>query len=196
MHRAIPVSADRAAPAGPAHPREKPASRRGREKSSETWTLRWKEPDSNHRSCLSAHFVDAGELVGQCDRELVPVQPRRRRGEPRAKAISGPVVPTVDECSRGRAADLNGTKIVFTSHPPATGICMAPDCNYPDTEIYTINADGTGLTQLTHNNYEERAPAFVQEKSQDQLDLQTFWTPSETSWLLLLLNAASRRRGS
>ena len=36
MHRAIPVSADRAAPAGPAHPREKPASRRERAKSRET----------------------------------------------------------------------------------------------------------------------------------------------------------------
>src|SRR6516162_7298331 len=49
MHRAMPVSADRAAPAGPAHPREKPASRRGRAKSRETWTLRWRELDSNLR---------------------------------------------------------------------------------------------------------------------------------------------------
>jgi len=48
MHRAIPVSADRAAPAGLAHPREKPASRRGRAKSRETWTLRWREVDSNY----------------------------------------------------------------------------------------------------------------------------------------------------
>ena len=47
MHRAIPVSADRAAPAGPARPREKPASRRGRAKSRETWTLRWRGLDSN-----------------------------------------------------------------------------------------------------------------------------------------------------
>jgi len=35
---------------------------------------------------------DAGELVGQCDRELVPVQPLRRRFEPRGEAVSGPVV--------------------------------------------------------------------------------------------------------
>ena len=42
MHRAISVSACRAAPAGPTHSREKPASRRGREKSRETWTLRWR----------------------------------------------------------------------------------------------------------------------------------------------------------
>ena len=49
MHRAIPVSADRAAPAGPTHPRERPAPRRGRPKSRETWTLRWREPDSNFR---------------------------------------------------------------------------------------------------------------------------------------------------
>ena len=50
IHRAIPISADRAAPAGPARPREKPASRRGRAKSRETRTLRWREMDSNHWS--------------------------------------------------------------------------------------------------------------------------------------------------
>ena len=49
MHRAIPVSADRAAPAGPTHPREKPASRRGRAKSRETRTLHWRGTDSNLR---------------------------------------------------------------------------------------------------------------------------------------------------
>jgi len=43
MHRAIAVSADHAAPAGPTHPREKPPSRRGRAKSRETRTLRWRE---------------------------------------------------------------------------------------------------------------------------------------------------------
>jgi hypothetical protein len=59
----------------------------------------------------------------------------------------------------------DGTKIVFTSHrsyPP----CTSGDCNYPDTEIYTINTDGTGLTQLTHNTYEERAPAWSPDGSQ------------------------------
>src|SRR5437868_14016723 len=35
---------------------------------------------------------DAGELVGQGDRELVSVQSLRRRLEPRAEAISGPIV--------------------------------------------------------------------------------------------------------
>ena len=38
MHCSIPVSADHAAPAGPAHPREMPASRRGSAKSRETQT--------------------------------------------------------------------------------------------------------------------------------------------------------------
>ena len=47
MHRAIPVSADPAAPAGPVHPREKPASRRGRAKSRETRTLHWRGVGSN-----------------------------------------------------------------------------------------------------------------------------------------------------
>ena len=44
-HRAIP-GASRTVPW---HPREKPASRRGRAKSRETRTLRWREMDSNHR---------------------------------------------------------------------------------------------------------------------------------------------------
>jgi len=52
MHRTIPVSADRAAPAGPTHPRERSAFRRGRPKSRETWTLRWRKMDSNHRSLV------------------------------------------------------------------------------------------------------------------------------------------------
>ena len=50
MHRAIPVSADRAAPVGPAHRREKPASRHERAKSRETWTLRWRGLDSKFQS--------------------------------------------------------------------------------------------------------------------------------------------------
>jgi Tol biopolymer transport system component len=55
----------------------------------------------------------------------------------------------------------DGTKVVFTSHPAVFAFCTPPGtCNYPDTEIYTANPDGTGLTQLTHNNYEERAPAW------------------------------------
>jgi TolB protein len=61
----------------------------------------------------------------------------------------------------------DGTKIVFTSHPTPLSFCGTADCNYPDTEIYTINADGTGLRQLTHNNdYEERAPAWSPDGSQ------------------------------
>jgi TolB protein len=59
----------------------------------------------------------------------------------------------------------DGTKIVFTSHRSYPS-CTNSDCNYPDTEIYTINADGTGLTQLTHNDYEERAPAWSPDGSQ------------------------------
>jgi len=61
----------------------------------------------------------------------------------------------------------DGKKIVFTSHrfcDPDTG----DNCNnFPDTEVYTINADGTRLTQLTHNTFvEERAPAWSPDGSQ------------------------------
>src|SRR6516165_3277903 len=43
------TSANRAAIVGPAHPREKPDSRRGKTRSRETQTLRWRELGSNHR---------------------------------------------------------------------------------------------------------------------------------------------------
>ena len=51
----------------------------------------------------------------------------------------------------------DGTKIVFTSDPVDDGL---PGANYPAKEIFVINADGTGLTRLTFNTYEERAPAW------------------------------------
>src|SRR5215831_3239559 len=55
----------------------------------------------------------------------------------------------------------DGTKIVFTSDPfwdfePLPGNPF----NYPHKELYVINADGTGLTPLTFNTYEERSPAW------------------------------------
>ena len=49
----------------------------------------------------------------------------------------------------------DGTKIAFTSHPTSDD----PN-NSSHAEIYTINPDGTGLTRLTFNNYEERAPSW------------------------------------
>jgi TolB protein len=49
----------------------------------------------------------------------------------------------------------DGTKIAFTSHPPSDN----PN-NPIHAEIYVINPDGTELTRLTFNNYEERAPSW------------------------------------
>jgi TolB protein len=50
----------------------------------------------------------------------------------------------------------DGTKIAYTRHS-----APAPDPRNPsDAEIYVINPDGTGLTRLTFNNYEERAPSW------------------------------------
>jgi TolB protein len=60
----------------------------------------------------------------------------------------------------------DGTKIVFTSHQSYLPCPPKCDFNYPDTEIYTINTDGTGLRQLTNNLYEERAPAWSPDGSQ------------------------------
>jgi Tol biopolymer transport system component len=72
--------------------------------------------------------------------------------------FSPPAAPAIEEDANWSP---DGTKIVFTSHPAVTSFCSNPGlCNYPDTEIYTVKPDGTGLTQLTHNNYEERAPTW------------------------------------
>jgi TolB protein len=49
----------------------------------------------------------------------------------------------------------DGTKIAFTSHPSSDD-----PINPIHTEIYVINPDGTGLTRLTYNDYEERAPSW------------------------------------
>jgi TolB protein len=49
----------------------------------------------------------------------------------------------------------DGTKIAFTSHPPSDN-----PINPIHAEIYVINPDETGLTRLTFNNYEERAPSW------------------------------------
>jgi Tol biopolymer transport system component len=49
----------------------------------------------------------------------------------------------------------DGTKIAFTSHPT-----WDDPISSSHTEIYVINPDGTGLTRLTFNEYEERAPSW------------------------------------
>jgi Tol biopolymer transport system component len=50
----------------------------------------------------------------------------------------------------------DGTKIAFTRYS-----APAPDPRNPsDAEIYLINPDGTELTRLTVNDYEERAPQW------------------------------------
>jgi TolB protein len=50
----------------------------------------------------------------------------------------------------------DGTKIAYTRHS-----APAPDPRNPsDAEIYLINPDGTELTRLTFNDYEERAPSW------------------------------------
>lgn len=57
----------------------------------------------------------------------------------------------------------DGTKIVFTSDPASDylGVPLPGNpFNYPTKEIFVINPDGTGLTQLTFNDREERAPAW------------------------------------
>jgi Tol biopolymer transport system component len=76
--------------------------------------------------------------------------------------VSPPNPPAIEE-----DADWSpdGSKIIFTSHG-VNPVCVSPGvCIYPDTQIYTINADGTGLTQLTHPDpnlglYEKRAAAW------------------------------------
>jgi TolB protein len=56
----------------------------------------------------------------------------------------------------------DGTKIAFTSDPGGGVSFPLPGnpFNYPFKEIFQVNPDGTGLRQLTFNQYEERAPAW------------------------------------
>jgi Tol biopolymer transport system component len=57
----------------------------------------------------------------------------------------------------------DGAKIAFTSDPASDylGVPLPGNpFNYPTKEIFVINPDGTGLTQLTFNDREERGPAW------------------------------------
>jgi TolB protein len=49
----------------------------------------------------------------------------------------------------------DGQSIVFTSHPDTDN---TQDSSH--AELYLMNPDGSGRLQLTHNDYEERAPAW------------------------------------
>ena len=52
--------------------------------------------------------------------------------------------------------------IVFTSHPNTDGF----NTYNTQAEIYVINPDGTGRHQLTHTDYEERAPSWSPDGTQ------------------------------
>jgi Tol biopolymer transport system component len=57
----------------------------------------------------------------------------------------------------------DGRKIAFTSDPvwDWLGVPLPGNpFNYPTKEIFVVNPDGTGLTQLTFNTFEERGPAW------------------------------------
>jgi TolB protein len=70
---------------------------------------------------------------------------------------AGPQNITNSSGARDDDADWSpdGTKIVFTSKPTSDD-----PINPVHAEIYTINPDGTGLTRLTFNDYEERGPSW------------------------------------
>src|SRR5271169_3409136 len=79
-HRATPVSVDRAASPTPHARGKSPASRRGRAKSRETRTLRWRKKDSNHRSLLrETKLFETARLTLS---HTPPPFPRERTGRP------------------------------------------------------------------------------------------------------------------
>jgi TolB protein len=53
----------------------------------------------------------------------------------------------------------DGKKIVFTRHPDTDHPTARP-FNYPSMEIYVLNLETGVVEQLTHNDFEERAPAW------------------------------------
>jgi TolB protein len=101
------------------------------------------------------------------------------RNQPGAPTIDSDIfVANVDDVIAGAAVPKNitnsqhiieedadwspdGTKIVLTRDPDTDS---QPEpfnpFNYPEKEIFVMNADGTGMTQLTFNTSEERAPAW------------------------------------
>jgi len=53
----------------------------------------------------------------------------------------------------------DGQKIVFTRHPASEQPSQRP-FHYPSQEIYVLNVETGAVEQLTHNNFEERGPAW------------------------------------
>ena len=113
----------------------------------------------NVDDCLQFHSVQPGANCRDLATDITdnlqpgPMAPNYNGGQ-----FTPIAVPAIEEDANWSP---DGTKIVFTSHPAVSVFCASSGtCNYPDNEIYTVNPDGTGLTQLTHNNFEERAPAW------------------------------------
>jgi Tol biopolymer transport system component len=121
-------------------------------------------------SASASYFASNGLTI------LLPI-----RTQPGAPTIDSDIfVAKVDDVIAGAAVPKNitnsqdmidedadwspdGTKIAFTSDPASdfAGVPLPGNpFNYPTKEIFVINPDGTGLTQLTFNSYEERAPAW------------------------------------
>jgi TolB protein len=127
--------------------------------SSATWS-----PDGRNVAFhASASYYASGGLVSGCPTRTDPGS---------AMSDSDIFVANLDDLLAGVAQPVNitnspgmidddadwspgGQKIVFTSHP------VTDDPRFSNqAELYVMNPDGSGLQQLTNNNYEERAPAW------------------------------------
>ena len=97
------VSASRAAWSGPRTPRQLPAFRYRKEKSSERRTVCWREPDSNHRSAeedaIRHSFTDAVRAIMK---RIASLMQCRRKSEDEALAI---VATMVGALTLARAVD-------------------------------------------------------------------------------------------
>jgi|RhiMethySRZTD1v2_1073278.scaffolds.fasta_scaffold02572_8 TolB protein len=133
--------------------------------------------DSKHVAFIASasYYASSGLTI------LTPI-----RNQPGAPTTDSDIfVANVDDVMAGTAVPKNitnspymidedadwssdGAKIVFTSDPVSDwrGVPLPGNpFNYPTKEIFLINPDGTGVTQLTFNSYEERAPAWSPDAS-------------------------------
>ena len=78
----------------------------------------------------------------------------------------------------------DGSRIAFTSHST-----LDTGQDSETAEVWTMNPDGTGRTQLTFNNEEERAPSWSPDGTKILYMCRALWLNSGTDFEICVINA-------